>query len=782
MPGFTIEGISSGINTGDYIDAIIAFERRPAVLLEADQAEKTNIVSTLSALQAKILALKSKTLQLTRKATFEKGTVAVSDETVLTAKATGRVAEGSYNVQVLSLARNHQLATQGFSSESAADFGTGSITISVGGASAKTITIDSGNNSLVGIKQAINDANAGVRATIINDGSESKPYRLIITADQSGFANTIEINSGLSGGSNLNLTTSSFDDPEEVLIDSSSDAVLSLGASAAFTGDENKTYTFTVQGTGTQVVGTDNITVDWSDGTNSGSIVFTQADTEVELVGAGSDGLKLSLSAGQLTAGDVFQVQTFSPLLQAASDAKLAVGSSGGTGSPITVTSRTNTFANVIAGVTLDLSRETTPGEFVTINTDLDVTGIKNTINDFISAYNDVNGFIDDQNSYNEDTQEVGILLGDSLVQSMQYSIRRVIGSRVTGLTSNYNQLATIGIRTGVDGKLSIKDSTQFENAIRDNLDNVINMFANSGSSSTNLIDFMSAGSNTEIGNDYAVNITQAATQGTFTGTALVDPATTPITLNSSNNRLKFTINNVESDQIILAEKTYNSTAELIKEIQDKIDGDARIGNRGLTVAWVSTGAGIGNLELTSSTYGSGSKVGIVTSIPSSALAVLGLVGGVGTDGKDVEGTINGEEAEGSGQYLTGKDGNATTDGLKLRITFTQDQLGDGDEGTISITKGVASSLDGLLDSLTKTGDGLIDRRISSYESQIENIRRRVQEFDERLLDRRERLQLRFQRMEELLGQLSATSQYLAGQLTQIQANWNAFNSRVSRG
>jgi flagellar hook-associated protein 2 len=774
MPGFSIDGISSGIDTTAYVDALMELERRPAALLEVQQAEKTNIVSTLKALTAKVLALKSHALQLQRKSNFNKANVTISDEDVISATAGGRVGAGSYDLQILSLARNHQIASQGFTDESISSFGTGTITLGVGSTSPKTVTIDSSNNSLVGIKKAINDAKAGVTATIVNDGSDSNSYRLVITADRTGLGNSINITSSLTGGNNLNYSTAIFDDPETLVMDSSSDSSISLGASASYTGDTNKIYTFTVAGTGSQTVGDDPITIDWTDGTDSGQIIVSQADAEVVLAGAGSDGLKLSFSAGTLKEGDKFQVQTFASLLQDASDATIAIGSAGGAGSPITVTSDTNSFNDVIAGVSLELKKETSAGEHVTISTDVDIAGIKALINDFISAYNDVNGFIDKQNSYNVDTKESGVLLGDYVIQTMQGSIRRMLASRVDGLDSKYNQLYSVGIRTGVDGKLSIKDSSRLEEALRENLDEVINLFADSGSSSSTSIEFVSAGTSSKLGEGYAVDITQVATQGYFRGGGIDDPASSPLVLDSSNNRLKFSINGVESDELILTAKTYNSSAELVSEIQDKIDNDQKIGSRGLTVEWIDSGAGNGFLELTSSTYGSASKVGIVTSIPSSAFAIIGLATGAGSEGVNVEGTINGEAANGVGQFLTGKEGNDTTDGLKLEVTLTSDQLGDGSEGTITLSRGVASNLNSLLQSITMTGDGLLDRRIKSYQGQVDNLQSRIAAFDERLVFRRQRLLLQFQRMEEVLGQLNAQGDYLAGQLTQINANWKA--------
>lgn len=778
MPGFSIDGISSGIQTGEFVDAIIQFERRPAVLLEYQQAQKINIVSTFQALQAKLLALNVQTSKLSAARTFNASSVKVSDDNILSATSTGRLGTGSYDIQVLSLARNHQLASQGFDDESTAVFGTGTIDIMVGDGSLNSVTIDSSNNSLVGIKKAINDADMGVRANIVNDGSDSKNFRLILLSQKTGVANELTITSNLTGGNNLNYETSSFDDPEVISFDSGSDSVASLGATAAFTGTTNKIYTFTVAGTGSQTVGSDNITINWTDGTDSGSILITQADAEVDLVGNGSDGLKLSLSAGDMNAGDTFQVSTFAPLLQEAADAKIALGSTGGNGSPITITSDTNEFNSVISGMSLTIKAETDPGESVNITTDIDVSGIKDSIKGFISAYNDVMDFIDKQNTYNKDTKESGVLFGDSTVHMVQAAIRNAIGQKIDGLDSKYNQLFSVGIRTGMDGKLAIRDSARFEEALRDDLDEVIKLFTDSGSSSITGMEFVSATEATTVGESFEVDITQAATRGRFQGSGITDPGTTPLVLNSSNNRLKFILDGINSDEIILSEKTYNSTSELVKEIQQKLDNDDKIGKYGMTVEWVSTGADSGYLNFSAATYGSNSSVNIVAALPSSAYATLGMLSGAGHSGLDVAGTINGEKATGKGLYLTGDEDNATTDGLKIKITLDSSQVVVGSEGTITVTRGLGARLGDRLDSFTMSGDGLFDRRIASNQKQAEQIKERIADIDERLLLRRERLLLQFRRMEEVLGQLNAQSSFLTSQLANANANWGFNRNR----
>ncbi|MDZ4722878.1 MAG: flagellar filament capping protein FliD [candidate division Zixibacteria bacterium] len=769
MQGITsFDGLSSGLNTTQIVDTLIQLQRRNAVLLEQEQASKTNIVTSLNALQAKIVALNAEAAQLGRKGTWEAASIKLSDDKALSATAAGRVAAGSYDLKVLSLARNHQLASQGYSDQSLSSFGTGSITLGVGAASLKTIIIDTTNNSLVGIKKAINDAKAGVTASIINDGSSSRPYRLILTAEKTGLANSISVTSALSGGTNPNFNTASFDVPERLTKAVTSTSAITLASAASFTGSTNKTYTFTIAGAGLQTIGSDTITINWSDGTNSGSIVATQADTEVELVGAGSDGLKLSFGSGKLNSSDQFQVQTFAPVLQKASDAKISVGSTGGSGSPITVTSATNTFAEAIGGLSLTVKKETPTGEFINITTDVDIDGIKSKINNFIARYNDVVKFVDEQNTYNKKEKSSGVLFGDSTLQSVQTSIRNSLGNKVKGLTGKYTQLFSVGIRTGLDGKLSLKDSARLDEALRNNLDEVINLFADSGTSIGSGVEYVASTAQSKAGEEYDVNVTSAAAKGQYLSSGFADPSLTPITLTSSNNRIKLSVNGIDSNDIVLTANTYNSSTQLITELQQKIDADEKIGKLGMSVSWVDNGSGTGYIKLESSTFGSNSRVNTISSVSSSALANLALATGSSIGGQDVAGTINGELADGSGQILTGKEKNKTTAGLKVRVTLTSLQLIDGAEASITFSRGVGSRMGDLLGSISQSGGGLLDRKIKGYESQVTHLKERVIEIDKRLASRRQDLLKRFYDMEETLGQLNSEGTFLSGQINNL--------------
>jgi flagellar hook-associated protein 2 len=348
------------------------------------------------------------------------------------------------------------------------------------------------------------------------------------------------------------------------------------------------------------------------------------------------------------------------------------------------------------------------------------------------------------------------------------------MASRIEGLNDEqYNQLYAIGIRTGVDGKLAIKDSARFEEALKDHLDDIIKLFADSGSSSNSYIEFDNAGAAAKIGEGYEVDITQAASKGYFQGAVVDSPATSALVLTSTNNRLKFKIDGLLSNEITLTEKTYSSSDELVTEIQNKIDADEKIGGRGLSVSWVDAGSGQGFLRLSSSLYGSSSSVEMESSQTNSAFTVLGLSAGTRANGNDVAGTINGEEAEGKGQYLTGKEGNETTDGLRLKVKLDSYQVDSGIEGTLSVAKGVGARLEERLLSYTKSTDGLISRRVKGYEGQVKSLTTRIAEIDERLVLRRDRLMKQWQRLEEVLGQMNAQSTFLNNGLQQVNANWN---------
>ncbi len=768
-----ITGIASNLDTTSIIDALLTYEKQNITLLQYNQTVKTNQISTYQAINTRLLAFQTQAGVLSRSDTYDATTISVSDEDYATATAGSNVGIGTYSLNINALAQNHQIASQGFSEDEAAAVGIGTITIAVGNNSSKTITIGAGSGTLEGIKNAINNAKAGVKASIVNDGTTSNPYRLLLTSDTTGAKNRIVVDFNLSGTKTPDFSSASFDQVEKLSYTTAATSTPVLGTTASYTGSQNKTYTFTVGGAGTQTVGSGDIALNWTDGTNSGSIIVSSADTEVELSGTGSDGLKLSFSAGTLVAGDTFQVQSFAPLLQQAQDAQVSMGSTSGGGSPITVTSETNFIKDLIPGVTLNLKQITTDGP-ITVSVDRDVTGIEEQVDDFISKFNDVLDSLDEQFTYSsESTDNTGILFGDSTLMLVQNSLRNKISSMVDGLESKYKMLADVGIRIGSTGKLSVVDRNKLETAIQDYPDDLQKLLTSSGISSNSSISFLSMTDKTKASSSgYDVEITQAARQGYLRGSSIANPSVAPLVIDSSNKNLKLRVDGVVSATISLTEKTYSGWEELVSELQQKVSADDNIGGLGVKVSYFDNGSE-GYLILTSGSYGKTSKVEFQSGVTSSGYVKLGLALGQVFAGQDVAGTINGEKATGVGQILTGNDGNATTAGLKLKVELTDAMLGDGADGTIKIFRGVASEMQNLADSLTKATDGTFARRTKALQSQIDDIESQVDQMNELMELKRQRLVDKFNEMESLLSELNSTSSFLTTALDSLSTTWN---------
>jgi flagellar hook-associated protein 2 len=124
-----------------------------------------------------------------------------SDSAALSTSITGKPTRGVYDVTINQRAQAHTLASVGVPSQYTA-LGTGTLNLTVGG-STKALTIDSSNNTLEGLKGAINAAGLGVNASIVNDGSG---YRLVMAAQQTGQGNAISLSAADDDGNNTDAT------------------------------------------------------------------------------------------------------------------------------------------------------------------------------------------------------------------------------------------------------------------------------------------------------------------------------------------------------------------------------------------------------------------------------------------------------------------------------------------------------------------------------------------------------------------------------------------------
>ncbi len=212
MPTITSLGVGSGLDLQGLLTGLMDAERsqleaplnRREDELQAQLTAYGSLKGALSSFQTALSGLHQAT-------TFQKSTTSVSDSSVFTATATGSLSSADYGIEVTDIATSHKLASGQFASNTDA-VGTGELTFRFGTYDAgsntftanpdktiETVTIDASNNSLQGIRDAVNQADIGVTASIVNDGSG---YRLLFKSDATGEENSLEITVNDTGDGN----------------------------------------------------------------------------------------------------------------------------------------------------------------------------------------------------------------------------------------------------------------------------------------------------------------------------------------------------------------------------------------------------------------------------------------------------------------------------------------------------------------------------------------------------------------------------------------------------
>lgn len=134
-----------------------------------------------------------------------------------------------------------------------------------------------------------------------------------------------------------------------------------------------------------------------------------------------------------------------------------------------------NTITDVISGVTINLSKDGGVSSNITVTADRDA--IKEQINDFISAYNDVVDFISVNTAYDTSTKISGVLSGEGTARNIQNKLRTMISSSVSGQPEDMHILAQLGISTdSKTGKLTVNNST-LDSKLASDLDDVALLF-----------------------------------------------------------------------------------------------------------------------------------------------------------------------------------------------------------------------------------------------------------------------------------------------------------------
>lgn len=653
---------TSSLDVNSIVSQLMTVERQPIAKLNSKEASYQAKLSAYGSVKGAVAGFQTALQGLNSAGKFNTLKATASDATVVSASASSIAVAGTYSLDVTSLAQAQKLVAAGQTSSTAAisngvattvtfDFGTisgGTLTAGVysgaafasNGSGTKSITIDSTNNSLQGIRDAINAAQIGVTATIVNDGTAT-PYRLALASDSNGASNSIKITT--SGGDGTIDTLMAYDP---------------AGLAAA----QHLNQTVTAQNA-------------------------------------------------------VFKVNG------------------------ISINKTSNTVSDVIQGVTFTLNKELATASLTVAR---DTAGISSSISSFVKAYNDLAATLKNVSAYDAASKQGAILQGDSTVRTLQSQLRGILSTPVAGTPGVLTTLSDVGITTQKDGTLAI-NQTKLDSAMSSNFSDIASLFASVGKGTDSLVGFNNATTATKAGN-YAVNVTQIATQGKLSG----DTAANTNIASGVNDAVTFSVNGISAAIVLAANPAYTATT-LAAELQSKINSVTALSSAGISVAVTETA---GKLTITSSHYGSASSVAITGGI--GAIDLLGAP--TQANGVDVAGSIGGTTAAGSGQILSAVNG----DPQGLSVTINGGATGA--RGTLNYSHGYATTLSNWSTSILAS-DGVLASRTNGIGKTITDIGKRRTELETRLVGIEKRYRTQFTALDSMLSSMNQTSTYLTQQL-----------------
>ncbi len=186
-------GVVSSIDYETLIKQLVSIKRQSVTALNKDRSVFENSKTAFESLREKVAALNAAAEDLKSATGFNVFNAEVTNSAILDVKATSSASYGTYEVRVDAIAKAHKMAADGVAADTAVvASGAGSFSFQVGAGAVQTVSVDA-TTTLASLKDSINNLNAGVTASVVNDGSPANPYRLIISSDTTGTANAVTI-------------------------------------------------------------------------------------------------------------------------------------------------------------------------------------------------------------------------------------------------------------------------------------------------------------------------------------------------------------------------------------------------------------------------------------------------------------------------------------------------------------------------------------------------------------------------------------------------------------
>jgi len=677
----TSAGIGSGLDINGLVTQLMTLESRPLQVLNQKEARLQARISAYGTLRGAMSSFNSTMLELNSPDRFNSIAVSVNSNSVVTATANASATPGSFSIEVQQLAQAQKLVSSAIT-DIDEQLGTGTLTIQTGRYSESvftpsadkvpiTISIDPANNTLEGVRDAINNGGAGqISASLLNDGTG---YRLVITSTRTGESNSLKITVNDSGDGNH--------------LDNNGLSRLAFDPAASAGSGKNLTETLAARDALMKVDGIENI---------------HRANNRID---------------------------------------------------------------DLIDGVELVLDRTSEAGIVSTVTLTRNSDAVTGAVNSFARSYNDLVTTISKLTAYNAGTGQASILQGDASTLSIESRVRNVLNFSVPGGNTAFQSLSAIGLSIQRDGRMSV-DQARLQTVVSSDINGITALFATIGRTGNQQVTYLGAGE-ASVQGSYSVVVDQAATRGRLTGnttTALTESVNglfdSPFVINAENDSFRLRVDGVDTDEILLAHGSYTTPAELASLIQAAVNQDSRLLAAGVQVS-VLFDSDNDALTLRSARYGSASSIAL-TAVDTQTLTTFGWQVATGTAGTDIQGSLGGITAIGSGQTLRGAAGNGA-EGILLQL----DSGTTGAHGTIEFSRGYADRLSRLMSRLLDEA-GPVSSRTDGLMNSIDDIERQREAITTRLVATERRIRAQFAALDSLIGRLQSTSAFLGQQLASI--------------
>lgn len=484
----------------------------------------------------------------------------------------------------------------------------------------------------------------------------------------------------------------------------------------------------------------------------AGAINAAGLGIRATVVNVGAGGFRLQMSSNKTGAGSQFTVDGIatpagetapSVVTSTGKDAVIRIGEGAGS---YTISSSSNTFSDVMPGVTI--TAKAVSDDPVTVSVQRDGKALSERVKALATAVNGALAEIKKQTAYDASAGTASTLSGDVAARQATQNLTRAITEAIA--QSPLYSGANVGITVDRTGAVKF-DEAKFAEAYGKDPQAVERMFVQGGAAGisgsgapTQEIALVGAG-NRLAGGDYNVIVTQAATKASQVGMIGPYPVTNPTTIRVKvgSTELVMAIGHGPDADIDLDDHAAGVSAEAITSALNAKLGDAKLNLTATTDG--------GSLTLTANTFGSSGSFEVDWG--SGAQQAIGL---------DVQGTIDGNVAKGVGQTLSLDSTNGELSGITLRTGATGDF-------TVSYEPGIAQRLLGAVTNATDSRFGYLTKAQEARETQIGNIKKSIEQYEIRLDARELRLRSQFAALETMLSGLTSSASMLSSMTSSLE-------------